>query len=124
MLDRITLTGLEVFAHHGVFDFEARDGQTFRIDVELMVDLSLAATTDQLEHTVDYGDLANRIVANVQSTRHQLIETVAGNIAQLVLKDSRVEQVTVTVHKPSAPIQHSFADVSVAVTRRRAEQGQ
>ncbi len=120
MLDRIQLTGLEVFAHHGVFDFEKRDGQNFIIDVTIEADLSTAAATDDLNESVDYGTLANRIVEVVRAETFDLIESVAARVANVALEFPRTQVVHVTVHKPSAPIDHTFRDVSVSVTRSRA----
>lgn len=116
--DRITLTGLEVFAHHGVFDFERERGQRFLIDVEAALDLSPAAQHDALERTVHYGELAEAIVAAVEQDPVDLIETVAERVARVALGFPRVAEARVTVHKPDAPIDATFADVSVTVVRR------
>ena len=62
-MDRITLTGLRGFGHHGVFDFERAQGQEFIADVALELDLAPAAGTDDVADTVDYGALAQRLVA-------------------------------------------------------------
>ncbi|MFC7766901.1 dihydroneopterin aldolase [Leucobacter soli] len=127
--DRITLTGLEVFAHHGVFDFERERGQRFLIDVELSVDLRAAAGGDDLARTVHYGELAEAIVAAVERDPVDLIETVAERVADVALGFAEramnpaalgfaeTAEARVTVHKPDAPIEASFADVSVTVVR-------
>lgn len=117
--DRITLTGLCVFGRHGVFDHEKRDGQEFRVDVTAWLDLTEAAATDDLRHTLDYGGLAERAAAVVAGEPYDLIEAVAGKIADEVLLDPRVNAVEVTVHKPSAPIPLTFDDVAVTVRRER-----
>lgn len=117
--DRITLTGLEVFAHHGVFDFEREHGQRFMIDVEVAVDLRKAAAGDELAATVHYGELAEAIAQAVERDPVDLIETVAERIAQVALGFPAVVQVEVTVHKPDAPIERAFGDVSVSITRER-----
>ena len=119
MSDRIAVRGIEVFAHHGVFDQEKADGQLFSIDVEIDVDLAEAARSDALAATVDYGRLAEQIHERVSTERWNLIETVAQRVADLVLEDSRVQGVTVTVHKPQAPISVPFRDVAVTVHRTR-----
>lgn len=118
--DHIRLTGLRVFAHHGVLDFERVKGQEFVIDLEIRVDLKPAAATDDVAQTIHYGDLAEAVAAAVQADPVNLIETLAERIAVVALNYQRAEQVTVTVHKPSAPIALSFADVSVTITRRRS----
>ncbi len=116
--DRITLTGLEVFAHHGVFDFERERGQRFVIDADVAVDLRAAAAGDALARTVHYGELAEAIVAAVQRDPVDLIETVAERVASVALGFGGVREARVTVHKPDAPIDATFADVSVTVVRR------
>jgi dihydroneopterin aldolase len=117
--DRITLTGLRVRGHHGVFEHEKRDGQDFLVDITVWLSLAEAAATDDLRRTLHYGELAERAAAIVAGPARDLIETVAGEIADGVLKDERVRAVEVTVHKPSAPIPLTFADVAVTVRRER-----
>ncbi|HEY0501643.1 MAG TPA: dihydroneopterin aldolase [Kutzneria sp.] len=120
MSDRITLTGLRVRGYHGVFEHEKRDGQDFLVDVTVWLDLTAAAATDDLTQTMHYGELAERVAAIVAGDARDLIETVAGDIADEVLTDERVREVEVTVHKPSAPIPLSFQDVAVTVRRARS----
>jgi len=116
--DRIALTGLEVFAHHGVFGFERERGQRFIIDIEIAVDLRAAAAGDALAHTVHYGELAEAAVAAVERDPVDLIETVAERVARVALDFDGVQEARITVHKPDAPIEAEFADVAVTVVRR------
>ena len=119
MTDRIKLTGIEVFAYHGVLTEEKERGQIFVVDVELFLDLADAASSDDLSATVHYGELAQAVHDRVKDERWDLIERVAGRVADLVLEDSRVEGVEVTIHKPSAPIDVPFSDVAVTISRLR-----
>ncbi|WP_189221727.1 dihydroneopterin aldolase [Saccharothrix coeruleofusca] len=119
MGDRIELRGLRVRGHHGVFEHEKRDGQDFLVDITAWLDLSRAAATDDLRDTLHYGELAERAAAIVGGRPRDLIEAVAGEVADEVLTDRRVRAVEVTVHKPSAPIPLTFADVSVTIRRTR-----
>ncbi|MGD9606821.1 MAG: dihydropteroate synthase [Leucobacter sp.] len=121
--DRIALTGLEVFAHHGVFGFERERGQRFLIDVELSLDLRAASAEDELGRTVHYGELAESVVAAVERDPVDLIETVAERVARVALGFSGVAEARVTVHKPDAPIEAEFADVSVTVVRSASSPG-
>lgn len=118
-LDQIRLRGLKVFAHHGVLDFEAGEGQVFVIDVTIHADLHAAGVSDDLEQTIDYGELAVAIHNQVKGERHQLIERVAERVAEVVLEHPRVEAVDVEVHKPQAPISVPFDDVVVVIHRHR-----
>lgn len=119
MTDRIELTGLRVRGHHGVFDFERREGQDFVVDVVLELDISVAAASDGLADTVDYGVLAQGLASVVEGEPVNLLETLAERLATVCLADQRVAAATITVHKPQAPIRMAFADVAVTVQRGR-----
>lgn len=117
--DRISLTGITAFGHHGVFDAERRQGQKFIVDVSCLIDLSSAASNDDLEDTIDYGALAAAIVADVERDPLNLIEGLADRIALTCLRYDAVQSVEVTVHKPQAPMPVDVADVAVTLTRSR-----
>lgn len=118
-MDQIILTGLRASAFHGVLEHERRVGQVFLIDVTVHLDLSAAAATDDLDRTIHYGELAEQVVAAVESDPVDLIETVAERVAQVVLAHPQASAVEVTVHKPSAPITVPFDDVAVRIVRAR-----
>ena len=117
MGDRIALTGLRVRGRHGVLAAERAAGQDFVVDAVLELDLRPAGVSDDLADTVDYGGLATRLAAVVAGEPVDLLETLAARLAEVCLIDGRVISVEVTVHKPSAPIDLSFTDVSVTVNR-------
>lgn len=119
MTDELTIAGIECFGHHGVFDFERREGQTFAIDLTLGLDTRPAAASDDLQDTVDYGSLVAQVKAAVESDPVDLIETVAQRIATICLLDRRVDWARVTIHKPDAPIDATFRDVALTITRTR-----
>lgn len=119
MTDRIALRGLTVRGNHGVFDHERRDGQDFVVDITVWIDLAVAAASDDLNDTYDYGVLAARAAEIVGGPARDLIETVAAEIAEDVMADQRVHAVEVVVHKPSAPIPLNFSDVAVVARRSR-----
>ena len=117
--DELSITGLECFAHHGVFDFEKREGQTFVVDLVLGLDTRAAAASDDLADTVNYGSLVADVKAAVERDPVDLIETVVERIADVCLTDGRVEWARVTLHKPDAPIDATFSDVALTITRTR-----
>ena len=119
MNDRIDLTGIEVYARHGVLDREQEKAQVFRVDVSAYVDLSLPGETDDLGDAVDYSALALEIREVVGSESHKLIETVAARVADVVMSHAKVVRAVVTIHKPNAPIDLAFDDVSVTIERSR-----
>ena len=112
----IEIIGLEVFAHHGVHDFERRDGQPFLFDIRL-VGPPASQDSDLLEDTLDYGVVCDRVVELAGAGPYNLIERLAAVIADDLLERFPASSVSVTVHKPKAPIGHPFADVRVTVTR-------
>ena len=122
--DVISLTGLRARGRHGVYDFERAQGQDFVVDVTLRLDLSAAADSDDVADTVHYGELAERLVKIVEGEPVNLIETLADRLAAACLLDQRASAVTVTVHKPQAPIPHEFADVAVTLRRSRPAAGE
>lgn len=117
--DRLALTGIEAFGHHGVFDFERREGQMFSVDVVLGMDTRTAAESDDLSDTVDYGSLVAAVRNAIEAEPVDLIETLAERIAGLCLADARVAWTEVTVHKPQAPIEVTFSDVALTIFRSR-----
>lgn len=119
MSDELAITGIECHAHHGVFEFERREGQVFVIDLVLGVDTAPAAASDDLHDTVDYGSLVANVKASVERDPVDLIETLAQRIAEVCLLEVRVEWVRVTVHKPDAPIDATFSDVALTILRRQ-----
>ncbi|MCI4063123.1 dihydroneopterin aldolase [Micromonospora sp. R77] len=119
MTDRIELTGLRAYGRHGVYDFERAQGQEFVVDAVLELDLAPAARSDEVTDTVHYGELAEKLVAVVTGEPVNLIETLADRLLAVCLAEPLVGAATVTVHKPEAPIPHTFADVAVTMRRTR-----
>lgn len=117
--DVISLKGVRAFGYHGVLPEEREHGQTFVTDVDVWLDSRRAAADDDLGATVDYSAVARDVVAVIEGEPCQLIETVADRIAQRVLTYRPVRSVRVTVHKPEAPIEATFGDVSVSLVRTR-----
>ncbi|KAA9089449.1 dihydroneopterin aldolase [Microbacterium radiodurans] len=120
MTDRIRLTGVRARGFHGVYDAERQHGQDFVVDLDLELSLAAAAASDDVADTVHYGELAERVVEIVAGDPVDLLETLATRIAEAALGFGLVDAVTVTVHKPQAPIAVPFGDVSVTIERRRA----
>lgn len=118
MTDELSVLGIECRGHHGVFDFEKREGQPFVIDLTLGVDTTPAARSDELRDTVDYGSLVAAVKDAVENDPVDLIETLAQRISGVCLLDARVEWARVTVHKPDAPIDATFSDVALTITRK------
>lgn len=117
MSDTITLTGIRIEAAHGVLAKEKQYPQTFIVDATLHLNLSKAGLSDKLSDTVDYGQIARRIVSTVKSEQVNLLEHLANKIATAILLTPAIEAVDVTIHKPQAPLVVPFSDVSVSIHR-------
>jgi 7,8-dihydroneopterin aldolase/epimerase/oxygenase len=116
-VDRVALHGLRARGHHGVFAREREEGQPFVVDLVLGLDTRAAAADDDLTKTVHYGVVAEQVTAVVAGEPCALLETLAQRIADRCLAHAPVREVTVTVHKPQAPIAVPFDDVAVTITR-------
>ncbi len=115
--DRLTISGLEVFGHHGVHAEERRRGQRFVVDITLELDTLPAAAADDLALSVDYGAVAADVHRAVANDPVDLLETLAERVAELCLLPAPVRRVSVTVHKPEAPLAVAFSDVAVTIER-------
>ena len=109
----IALKGLGALANHGVYEFERDRNQRFSADIVMWVET--AGNADDIAATVSYADIADEAMAVLTGTAVDLIETLAETIASRVMSHEGVVGTEVTVHKPDAPIDHPFADVSVTV---------
>ena len=119
MTDELTVAGIECYGYHGVFEHEKREGQPFVVDLTLGLDTRGAAVSDDLRDTVDYGSLVAAVKAAVETDPVDLIETLAQRLADVCLRDVRVQWARITVHKPDAPIEATFGDVTLTITRER-----
>jgi len=116
--DQIRVTGIKAFGYHGVFPHEANEGQEFTVDLLVTLDLRAASLSDDLNETINYADLAQIAHDNIVGDRVQLIERLAGRIAEEISSAySQITSVSVTVHKPHAPVTVDFEDISVTITR-------
>ncbi|MUG89499.1 2-amino-4-hydroxy-6-hydroxymethyldihydropteridine diphosphokinase [Bombella sp. ESL0385] len=122
-LSHVRVHDLCLFGPHGVHGEEQRLGQRFYISIDVQADLSAATSADDYEKAVCYGQLCQIAEAVFHDTTYHLIETLAAQIGHAVLAaHAVVEQVSVTVRKPSAPVPHPVEDVSVTVAQQRAHE--
>ena len=118
MADRIEIEGIKSFGYHGVFESENIAGQDFFVDVALELDLSRASETDAVADTVNYAEITDLVVEEVTGDRVALIEKLAARIADRIKESySQVTKVSVTVHKPQAPVNAVVRDISVTINR-------
>jgi 7,8-dihydroneopterin aldolase/epimerase/oxygenase len=119
-LDRITVSGVRAYGHHGVLPAERARGQRFVADVVLWLDTREAAASDDLARTVNYAAVAGRIAEVIAGEPVALIETLAQRLAAACLAFDQVQEAEITVHKPDAPVGVPVRDVSVTIRRGRA----
>lgn len=119
-MDKIYMNGLSFYGYHGVFPEENKLGQRFNVDLILEIDLEPAGTTDELEKTVNYGDIYTVVKEIVEGEPKKLVETVTESIASsLLLSYPLIEQCTVKVTKPDPPIPGHYDSVAIEMTRGR-----
>ena len=116
-LDVIALRGISAQAVHGVLKKEWNAPQSFSADILLWVDTDQAALSDDIADTVSYAEIAEKAHAILRGPSVRLIETLGHRIADVAMEDERVRGVEVTIHKPDAPIDVPFADVSVTIRK-------
>lgn len=116
-MDKVFVKGLRADALIGVYEWEHEQPQPLLFDLTMGWDQSAAAASDALEHALDYDTLSKAVVKLVESRPRQLIETVAEEVAQLILNDFHVATVTVRVSKPQAVA--AAETVGVEITRSR-----
>ena len=119
-MDRITMTGIDVYAYHGVHPAERELGQRFVLDVDLFADLDPAARSDALREALDYTAVHRRIRETVAGTSFHLLEALALRICRTLLAEFPLGRVAVTVQKPNPPIANFLGRVSVTLERDRA----
>ncbi len=117
MSDFVEIRGLRALGKHGLAPGEKDQEQPFEIDLNIYLDLSRAAATDDIQDTVDYGPLCTSIVHLVGSESFDLIEILAERIAAIAKADDRVEKVTVSLRKLRPPVAAHLASAGVTITR-------
>jgi 7,8-dihydroneopterin aldolase/epimerase/oxygenase len=119
MGDRIYLRDLRTETIIGIYDWERKIRQTVSFDFEFPADVRRAAKTDQIEDTLNYKSVAKRVLAFVETSEYHLVETLAEEVARLILKEFSVEWVRVNLNKPGAV--RGSRDVGVMIERSRAD---
>ncbi|PSL27144.1 dihydroneopterin aldolase [Planomicrobium soli] len=117
-MDVIHINDMEFYGYHGVFPEETKLGQRFRLTVSLAVDLKRAGETDELEHTVHYGEVYEACRSIVEGSPKKLVEAVAEEVAANILNSfSLVKGIRVLLIKPDPPIPGHYKSVAIELTR-------
>lgn len=120
--DKLVLSDMIFHARHGVLLIEKRRPQEFRVTVELELSLAPAGRSDVLGKTIDYCAVQEVVRTVVEGSHRKLIEALAEEIAQRVLREfPRARGVSVEVLKPSPPVDFKFAGVATRIRRTRSK---
>jgi 7,8-dihydroneopterin aldolase/epimerase/oxygenase len=117
--DILLVEDIRFYGHHGVTAAEQEVGAWFSVDVELALDLTPAALSDDVDATVDYVLVVRRVVAIGTEQRVRLLERLAGLLTEALLREFPVRDVTVRVRKVTAPIDGIAARPGVQMKRVR-----
>ena len=120
-MDKIFLGSLTVECIVGIWEWERRVKQTVIIDLEMATDIRRAAASDNIEDTIDYKRVAKRLLAYVGDSQFNLVETLAENIARVVVTEFGVAWVKVRLNKQGAI--RGARDVGIEIERRAADYG-
>lgn len=118
-MDRIFLRELRTEAIIGIYDWEREVRQVVSIDLEMPVDIRRAAATDHIDDTLNYKKVAKRVLAYIEGSRFQLVETLSERIAEIILTEFNLAWVKVSVSKPGAI--RGSRDVGVQIERTRED---
>lgn len=114
-MDLVKIQGLTVHALIGVFDFERHAKQRLILDVDMHTDLSLAAATDDVSNTIDYGKVAQRLAELANESSYFLLEALAKEMLDMIFDEFKPQKVTLTVNKPD--ILKEAENVAISMTR-------
>ncbi len=116
----LRIDGLALNAHHGVHEAERTLGQRFFLDLVVTADVDSALRSDDIDDSVNYAEMIKAASLIFTGRTFNLIEAAASAVADDLLdRFTKIVAVTVTVHKPSAPVSAFVVDISATVERRR-----
>lgn len=119
-MDKIFINKMEFYGYHGVFPEENKLGQRFFVNVTIEADLRKASQSDDINDTIDYGLLYERVQKIVEGEPRKLLEKLAEDISNDLLQQfSIINRVTIKVIKPDPPIRGHYDSVAVEISRER-----
>ena len=115
-MDRLTLKGMKFYSHSGTHSFEKDVGQLFEIDLDCYLDLSHASRSDRISDTINYPKLFQTVKEVMEASSYNLMERLAGEIADRVLRDFPIKQIKIRCRKPRVPVKGfiDYAEVEIA----------
>ncbi len=116
-MDTIFIKALRAETIIGIYEWEKNNKQTVIVDLELATDIRKASETDDIDDTLNYKSITKRLVSYIQSSRFELVETLAEGLARLILQEFAVNELKLTLHKPGAL--SDADDVGIIIKRAR-----
>ncbi|MBT3229245.1 MAG: dihydroneopterin aldolase [Candidatus Marinimicrobia bacterium] len=113
----LTIKNLVFYGYHGVQDFEKELGGRFEVDIKIRYPFSRCSSEDTLHEAVDYQQVYGVVKDMVTGRKYHLIETLANHIAEALVDQFSVDEITVVVRKKKVPIDAVLDFVEVEVTR-------
>jgi len=98
----VYIRGLRAQAVIGVYEWERHIRQTLVLDLEMASDTARAAASDQIADALDYAALSGRVVALVEASEYQLLETLADAVARMITREFGVPWLRLRLSKPGA----------------------
>lgn len=117
MSDRILIRGLRVETRIGWTDEERNEPQTVLVDLDVEIDATAPARSDDLADTVDYGAVISEVARYVSSREERLLERLAAEVAEMVSAMNGVKRVSVEIAKEVVPVPEEVGRVAVRVER-------
>lgn len=120
-MQQIAIKGLELYAYHGVHEHEREQGQPFVLDITLWANMLAACASDNLEDTVNYSRVIDCVATAFTAQTHQLIERAAHATGAAVMAQFKpIERLSITVHKPHAPVRQTVKDIAFTLEISRS----
>ncbi|SFD73650.1 dihydroneopterin aldolase [Lentibacillus persicus] len=121
-MDKILLNQMAFYGYHGLFPEETKLGQRFLVDAELMLDLKTSSRSDDMNDSIDYGEVYNVIKEVVEGKPRNLVETIAEQIADELFRTfNLLEACRLKVTKPDPPIAGHYQSVAVEIFREKRD---
>ena len=120
-LDAIQISGIRCYGYTGYFPEEQVLGQWFEVDLTIWMDLSVTGSDDQLENTLNYADVVERVTNLLETSRFKTIEKLNAVVIEAVLAFDPVQKVHSRLVKVSPPIPRFQGRIAIAMTRTKGE---
>jgi len=120
-MGKIKLNNMVFYGYHGVMEQEKDLGGKFEVDLEFEFDMSAAVDSDQLQDTISYVEIYQKVKSVITTSKFHLIESLAGKILRAIFETYPTDRVTIRIRKPNAPLRGVLDNVEVEITRKRSE---